>query len=265
MDLATSGIALLIGLVAGVVGGMAGIGGSIVMIPALGVVLGYSGKDAPQQHLYAASAMCVNVVVALASSRKHKDHGALDTRIRNRLLPGMILGIVGGVWLSNQLDGRPLKQGMAAFLFAFVGWTLFQTIRGLPERRLEDANTGWGLLGPMGGGTGVLAGLLGIGGGIVMVPLMQVICKVQLRRAIAASASVMWVSAGVGAALKVWTLPQHGQSRVEAVSLAAAMAVGAVGGAPLGAWMTHRMKLPALRVVISVILAAAGGRAAGWW
>lgn len=265
MDLADSGIALLIGLLAGVVGGLAGIGGSIVMLPALGVVFGYSGKDAPEQHLYAASAMCVNVVVALVSSRKHKDHGALDTRVRNRLIPGMLIGIVGGVWLSNQLDGRPLKQGMAAFLFAFVAWTLFQTIRGLPERELSDARPTWSRLGPIGGGTGVLAGLLGIGGGIVMVPLMQLVCRLQLRRAIAASASVMWVSAIIGAGLKVWTLPEHGQSRVEAVSLAAAMAVGAVGGAPIGAWMTHRLKLPALRVVISVVLAIGGARAAGWW
>ena len=154
---------------------------------------------------------------------------------------------------------------MAAFLFAFVGWTLFQTIRRLPERQLQEARTGWGYLGPIGAGTGVLAGLLGIGGGIVMVPLMQVLCRIQLRRAIAASASVMWVSAGLGAAMKVWTLPEHDQSRVEALSIAAAMALGAVGGAPLGAIMTHKLKLPALRVVIAVILAAGGGRAAGWW
>ncbi|MEM1184904.1 MAG: sulfite exporter TauE/SafE family protein [Planctomycetota bacterium] len=268
MDLADSGIALLIGLVAGVVGGLAGIGGSIVMIPALGLVFGYtyaSDNQAPEQHLYAAAAMCVNVVVALASSRKHKDEGALDTTVRNRLIPGMLVGIVGGVWLSNQLDGRPLKQLMALFLFGFVAWTLFQTVRGLPERSLDDARTSWKRIGPIGAGTGVLAGLLGIGGGIVMVPLMQVICRMQLRRAIATSAAVMWVSAGLGAAMKVWTLPEHSQSRVAALSIAGAMAVGAVAGAPLGAWMTHRLKLPALRVVISVILALGGGRAAGWW
>jgi len=265
MELWESGIALVIGLLAGVVGGLAGIGGSIVMIPALGVFFGYSGKDAPEQHLYAASAMCVNVVVALVSGRKHKDEGALDVRARNRLIPGMLLGIVAGVWLSNQLDGRPLKQGMAAFLFAFVGWTVFQTVRGLPERGLDEARPTWGRLGPIGAGTGVLAGLLGIGGGIVMVPLMQLVSKMQLRRSIAVSASVMWISAGLGAAIKVWTLPEHGQSRVDALSIAAAMAFGAVVGAPIGAWMTHKLKLPALRVVISIVLAIGGGRAAGWW
>ncbi len=265
MDLQQSAWALVIGLVAGVVGGLAGIGGSIVMLPALGIVYGFSGKDAPQQHLYAASAMCVNVVVALVSSVKHKSEGALDPTVRNRLLPGMILGVIGGVIVSNMLDGKPLKQILAGFLLAYAAWTVFQTVRGLPERDLEAARPSWGRLGPIGGGTGFLAGLLGIGGGIVLVPATQLISKLQLRRAIAASASVMWISAGVGAALKVWTLPQHRQSRVEALSIAAAMALGAVAGSPIGAWMTHRLKLPALRVVIAAILAAAGARSAGWW
>lgn len=265
MDLQQSAWALVIGLVAGVVGGLAGIGGSIVMLPALGIVYGFSGKDAPQQHLYAASAMCVNVVVALISSRTHKDKGALDPVVRNRLLPGMILGVIGGVIVSNMLDGKPLKQILAGFLLVYAAWTVFQTFRGLPEPAREAARPGWSRLGPIGGVTGFAAGLLGIGGGIMIVPAVQLISKVQLRRAIAASASVMWISAGVGAALKVWTLPQHRQSRADALTIAAAMALGAVVGSPIGAWMTHRLKLPALRVVIAAILAAAGARSAGWW
>jgi uncharacterized membrane protein YfcA len=265
MSLSDMLTALVIGLGAGLIGGLAGIGGSIVMLPALGLVFGFSGADAPEQHLYMAAAMTVNVVVALASSRKHKDEGALDTTVRDRLLPGMIVGVIGGVLVSNLMDGKPLKQLLVVFLFVYAGWTLVQTVMRLPDHAPEQARSTWSRLGPIGGGTGLLAGLLGIGGGIVMVPCLQLIAKVPIRRAIAASASVMWLSAGVGAAIKVWTLHAHGQSRVDALSLAAGMSLGAVVGSPIGAWLTHRLKLPALRVAIAVILAAGGARSAGWW
>ncbi len=56
---------LTIGLVAGLVGGLAGIGGSIIMLPALGLFLGYKTPARTEHHLYMASAMTVNILVAL--------------------------------------------------------------------------------------------------------------------------------------------------------------------------------------------------------
>ncbi|MCA9299660.1 MAG: hypothetical protein KDA28_11370, partial [Phycisphaerales bacterium] len=50
----------VIGLIAGVLGGMAGIGGSLIMLPGLGLLLGYEPHE--RQHLYMAAAMCVNLL-----------------------------------------------------------------------------------------------------------------------------------------------------------------------------------------------------------
>ncbi|MCH9003289.1 MAG: TSUP family transporter, partial [Planctomycetes bacterium] len=63
---------LLIGLFTGVVGGLLGVGGSIVMIPAMTEVIG------PDQHLYQAAAMIVNFFVVVPAVYQHRKAGAID-------------------------------------------------------------------------------------------------------------------------------------------------------------------------------------------
>jgi len=266
-------VALVIGLVAGAVGGMAGIGGSIIMLPALGIIVGYETATKAEQHLYQASAMCVNVVVAYAASRRHQQVGVHDPGLRRALLPGLLLGIAAGVVISDLLRGEWLKFILVGFLFAYCiqnlisSLTTWRPTEGTPELTGSEAFD----LSPgarnrlrlVGGLTGVPSGLLGIGGGIIMVPLMQVWARVPLKRAIAASASVMWVSAIVGAAIKVTTLPTHGQSRADVLYLAGPMAIGAAVGSPVGAGLTHSLRLPHLKLAISLVLVAAGLRLIG--
>jgi len=71
----------LIGLAAGALGGLLGIGGSIIMIPALAIFLG------DDQHLYQAAAMVVNIAVALPAAIRHKRAGALRDFLNNVLGP----------------------------------------------------------------------------------------------------------------------------------------------------------------------------------
>jgi uncharacterized membrane protein YfcA len=262
-------IAVVIGLVAGLVGGLCGIGGSIVMLPALGLVFGYrleSGETDPNEvrhHLYMASAMLVNVVVAATAIRSHIKAGAIDRQIIVRLLPPMAIAIIGGVVLGDQTEGRVPKLVLVGFLFTFVAWTLFTAIRKLPEPPETQRRATSTRLGSIGLVTGLLAGFLAIGGGIIMVPAMQLIAKVPLRRAIAASAMAMCVVSPIGAVMKFSSLSTHGLDWREALTLGLAMAVGASAGAPVGAWLTHALRLPHLRLAVSVVLGLSGAKLAG--
>lgn len=56
-----------IGLIAGVVGGLTGLGGAIVMLPALGLYHGYETRDQDRHHVFMAASMIVNIVVALSA------------------------------------------------------------------------------------------------------------------------------------------------------------------------------------------------------
>jgi len=262
-------ITLTIGLVAGAVGGLAGIGGSIIMLPALALVFGYpSGEAKTEHHLYMAAAMIVNVVVAFSSGAKHKTAGGVGADLARPLLPSMVVAILGGVWLSNVFEGRVAKTGLIVFLFAFCAYTLFTTLRRLPDHEEKDRRGGPAVLVAIGLFTGVLAGFLGIGGGIVMVPLIQVLARVPLRQCIAASAAVMWASSIIGSIGKLATLHTHtinGEALLwtDAVVLAFPMAMGALVGAYYGAGLTHRLRLPFLRLAIAIVLAGAGLRMAG--
>ncbi len=264
-------IAAVIGVIAGVVGGLCGIGGSIVMIPALGLVFGYKLPDgqpdpaATQHHLYMAAAAMVNVVVAGTSIRPHLKAKAIDRGIVLKLLPPMAIASIGGVVLSNQASGRIPKLFMVGFLFLFVAWTMFTVFRNLPEPAPDQQRATGTRIGIIGIVTGFVAGFLAIGGGIVMVPAMQIAARVQLRRAIATSAVAMCAVAPIGAILRLATLGEHGLRWTDAVILGLAMAVGAAVGSPLGARLTHVLNLQYLRVAVSVVLAVSGARLAGFF
>lgn len=253
-------IVLVIGLVAGVVGGLAGIGGSIVMLPALGVVLGYASADKSEQHTYTAAAMVVNAVVAGSSTWQHLKAKAVRSKLLWQLAPAMVAGIVIGVLLSFPAGGPALKIGLAVFLIAYCVYTGVSGLMGAREddpsreRAAPPAVIGAGLV------TGVAAGFLGIGGGILLVPVLTLGLRVPTRQAIATTAAAMLISSPVGAALKLSLLNREGLAWADAVWIAVPMAAGAFVGAPIGASLTHKLKLPALKLVISVVLAIAGVR-----
>ena len=261
-------MALGIGVVAGVVGGLAGIGGSIIMLPALAILVGDDAQRDTQQHLFQASAMLVNVVVAWSSSRRHQEAGVHDPGLRRSLLPGLVAGIVIGVLISEQLRGRWLQVGLVTFLWLYCLYNVFTVAWAGVRRKPASADAAettppsWRIA-AIGSVTGVPSGILGIGGGIVMVPLMQMWGGVGIRRAIAASASVMWISAGIGALLKMYGLSSHGESWLDALAIAGPMALGAFAGSRAGAGLTHKLKLPHLKLVISGVLAVAGLRLVG--
>lgn len=256
---------LVIGVFAGAIGGLAGIGGSIIMLPALGILLGYTGPDKPEHHLYMAAAMVVNAMVAFASTRKHRQAKAIEPRIVWRLTPPMFAGILAGAEVSNYFEGNTLKLALVGFLWLYCAYAIITTIRKLPEPDPEHMRVSWLWIGGIGALTGVLAGLLGIGGGIVMVPLMILTARIPVRRAVAASAWVMQITAPAGAVVKLATLGEHQQSWTHALALAVPMAVGALVGASIGAGLTHTLKLPYLRLAIAAVLAAASVKLAGFF
>lgn len=268
-------ILLAIGLVAGTLGGLAGVGGSMIILPALGLIFGYSNwaaiGDGSQagpggggtQHLYQAVAMMVNVVVAIPAALRHRKAKLSDgsPAINARALPTLTivtaLCVIAGVLLSNLFKGLGLVILLASFQIAYSIWTARQLLTSAPDFEPAGVITTTGRLATSAGPTGFVAGLLGLGGGVLQVPLLQWVCRFPLRSAVATSSAVMSLTAIIGAAAKMVSLPSLGQSVLIAFLLALCMTPTAVIGANLGARLAHRLPLKAVRWAILALLVVA--------
>lgn len=235
----------------------------MIMLPGLAILFGFRGDpEHARQHAFQAAAMCVNVLVALPATILHARAGALRRDLVAGLLPTMALGVATGVVISNLVPGNWLRLGLAAFIGAYCLANVYRVVRPRPAGDPEPEGPRAGLVAVIGGLAGLVGGVLGLGGGVVTVPLLNTIGRVRLRPSIAASAAAMCVSAAIGAALKLATLGEHGQSPSDALLLAAAMGPFAIAGAMVGARLAHVLPLRPLRLVISAALLVAAARMA---
>ena len=252
-------ILVTIGLVMGLFGGLLGIGGSVIMIPALVLAFGQN------QHLYQASAMICNFFVGISAVAVHKRADMLLTGVIKWLIPVSALGIIIGVAISNLAvfaggNSYLLARVFGAFLIYVIVYNcfMFGKPRGGTDgldvsrsRRSVPLAILCGLL------PGVPAGLLGIGGGVVCIPGQQLFLKMPLKRAISNSSATIAAIAIVGAFYKNITLGQHNILMIESVKIAAIVIPGAVVGSLLGSRLMYKLPRDLVRIVFILIAAAA--------
>ncbi|MCH7572184.1 MAG: sulfite exporter TauE/SafE family protein [Planctomycetes bacterium] len=250
---------VVVGFVAGGMGGLLGIGGSIVMIPVLTLVFGHN------QHLAQAAAMIVNIFVAVPAVIQHHRAKAVHWDSVRYILPFGIVFILVGVELSNKIDGPLLQRLFGAFLLYVIYMNFMKLIDKKDDPTEKDLNVRWYSCGFVGSITGFCAGLLGIGGGPVANPLLQRICRLPLRQTIATSSAVMCLTALVGAARKNMTLADltPALSIKESLLVAACLAPTAAIGALVGAGLTHALPVRWVRVAFILLMVWASANMLG--
>ncbi|HJN71755.1 MAG TPA: sulfite exporter TauE/SafE family protein [Phycisphaerales bacterium] len=251
-------VLLFLGLGAGIFGGLLGIGGSVIMIPVLGFILGWPF------HLAQAAAMTVNPAVSLTAALRHRKGMNVSMRTVKKVLPISIICISIAAWLSNQIQAAYLEGSFGLFLL----WVLWDQLAALRPKNAnqenhnpEETNTTWSRASVTGGITGTTAGLLGIGGGLVQVPLLNRVCKLPLRKAIGSSSAIMFFTALIGATVKDISLSEiitKSDSDMHA-GYAVIGALWLIPGALLGGWigakLSTRMPIKAIRVVFALLVA----------
>ncbi|MCH2149214.1 MAG: sulfite exporter TauE/SafE family protein [Phycisphaerales bacterium] len=248
---------LVLGFCAGMLGGLIGIGGGVITIPALSLIF---GKDI---HLAQAASMNVVVFVALPAAYRHWRQGEMSTRLLKYIVPFGIAGIIGGVFVNNLVP----SYGMSKIFGAFLIYVIIANILKLTGRIREQHETEAVISIPRGAAIGTPvgfgAGLLGIGGGLITVPLTQSFSRLTLPRAIAISSGLMCFTSVVGAVVKDLTLNDlkgaGGQSLqvLEALQMAAWIFPTAIIGAWIGARLTHALPVNWIRAVFIVVLVVA--------
>jgi hypothetical protein len=251
---------LLLGLSAGCLGGVLGIGGSILIIPVLGLLLGHD------QHVAQAAAMIVNVFVALPATLQHHRARAVRWDVGKRMILPALVTIALGVESSNWLSAARLERVFGVFLVYVVIINVRHLAGRAPEPAQGEERVAWPRCALVGALMGFCAGLLGIGAGTLVVPLLQRVCHLPFRQCIATSTAVMCVTATIGAVHKNLTLNQtldSTQALGDSLAVAAILAPTAVAGGIVGARLMHALPLFWVRLAFTLLIGWAAAHMLG--
>lgn len=229
------------GVAGGVLAGLFGVGGAIVLIPLLAFFLRLDQHRA--QGLALAALLLPN---GLPSVLHYRRRGVpLQVPLVGFLMLGFLAGIWAGALFAMRIPDAWLRHG-------FIGLLVFLAIKTffLPEPEAEEAVAApfqrtaqiWlpGILIGLAGG--MASGLLGIGGAILMNPLMAWRLRLPRRQVQLTSLALMLLPIGLPGVI-VYARAQQGLPWV----ILAGLALGFMFGAYGGAWMATRMKGPGLR------------------
>jgi hypothetical protein len=237
------------GLGGGVLSGLFGVGGGIVLVPLLGLALGLNQHQA--QGVTLAAMLLPNGLPAVLHYRK------AGVPILWKLVTILVLGFLGGVYagslLANRIPETPLRWGFAAFLLLLAAKMLLARGRAEAAPAAQEATPDGAWLPGLaiGAAGGLASGLLGLGGGVVIIPLLVAVLKLPQHQAQATSLAVMLPPIFLPGVL-VYAAAQRGLPW----AILGGVAAGFMLGALLGARLATTVKGPALRILFAVVMVA---------
>ncbi|MFA6058586.1 MAG: sulfite exporter TauE/SafE family protein [Taibaiella sp.] len=186
---------LLLGMVAGTLAGLLGVGGGVIIVPVLAwVFLAY--PDIPSIHLMhvvLGTSLATIVFTSLSSIWAHHQRGAIYWPIVRQLTPGLVLGAICGVVVASYLSSNTLKIVFSIFLLLIAAQLGFGA-QPTPQRKLPKGYAAAFISFLI----GKISALVGIAGGSLIVPFL-IWCNVPIRNAVATSAACGLSIALVGA------------------------------------------------------------------
>lgn len=157
---------VLVGLAAGALSGLFGVGGGLLIVP------GLVGIVKIERRLAHGTSLAATLPIALASAVAYIVNGNVDWPVVGLLTIGAIGGAIIGTHLLHVISKRALTLAFVAVVLATAARLALATE---PAGRTDITLTSIFFLIVIGVVTGTLAGMLGIGGGIIMVPAMVVL------------------------------------------------------------------------------------------
>jgi uncharacterized membrane protein YfcA len=252
---------LLVGLAAGFLAGLFGIGGGMIMVAALAFALPFVGVPEDHvMHMALATSLACIVLTAIASTRAHARRGAVMWPAVAWLAPGLLLG----GWLGAMLAGRApdswLRVGFAIYCFF--------TAATMAAARKTPASDGLVVThGPVLSAAalpiGALSALVGIGGGSMLVPLLVWRGHAAVRAVGTSAACGLPVALAsalgyVFAARHVDTALPPGSIGYVHLPAAALLALGSTTATRRGAALAHRLAHHQLNRAFAALLTLMG-------
>lgn len=256
MDWQLIPVLVAIGCVVGLLAGLLGIGGAMVLTPILTIILTHQHFPSTHVvHVAVATSLATILFTSVASVRAHARRGAVLWSVVWALTPGILLG---------SLVGPQIVAGMSSALLAaifalFAGTSAVQMLRNKKPKATRNLPGRAGLFG-VGTVIGVLASMVGAGGGFLSVPFLAW-CNVRVHQAVATSAALGFPIAAAGTAgyivagLRQKDLPPYTVGYIYLPALAV-IVVASMLLAPVGVRVAHGLPVARLRHVFAGLLFA---------
>lgn len=249
----------LAGALTGGVGALLGLGGGVFLVPLLAI--GF--------HLEPRTAVVASLVTVIASSSSttmlNMRRGLVNIPLALTLLVSTSVGGLTGGAIAQYISTRTLYTIFAFTLF-FVA--VIVTSRSKSRNVIDDAAVDIGRLGgrvvehgrtlsyrmkrlPLATsvslGAGAISGLLGVGGGVIQVPVLNSFCGIPIRVAAATSAFMIGPTAAVSAFLYL------GRGDMDPM-ITASVVLGSLPGSILGTWLQRRMPVRFIKGILATSL-----------
>lgn len=247
---------ILFGFLIGILASMTGVGGGIFVVP---ILVFFYGETIKTTQMATATSLFAIIFTAIAStvnySRQKRIYYKTGLVLAVTSAPGAFLG----AWIANKIDSGLLGVIFGVFLVVVAVRMIATTIRQ-KKNRTETSHTDSELVNnrrtltiglSLGFFGGFASGLLGIGGGTLIVPIMTFGLGMPMFLATATSMFTMIMTASAGSI-------QYFMQGAISFPLALLIAVGTVVGAQVGASTSKKMSNRSLTFVFAVVLIAAG-------
>ncbi|RMO13331.1 putative membrane protein [Pseudomonas amygdali pv. morsprunorum] len=230
---------VLLGAAMGTLGGLFGIGGGLVAIPALGVLFGLD-----QQLAQGTALLMVLPNVLLALWRYNQRNGILLRNALMLIVPSFIFA-----WLTSLLAVRVDPQSMR---LGFVGFLVVLTVFNVAQMYWRGHQAGSGLrhekwLWLLGVGSGMTGGLFGVGGGVVATPILTSVFGTT--QVVAQGLALSLAAPSTGITLVTYALHDHVNW-----SMGIPLAIGGLASISWGVKLAHSLPERTLRLMFCVFL-----------
>ena len=245
----------LLGVFAGFVAGLFGVGGGLTIVPLLFMLFAAQGFPVEHtMHLALGTSMATIVFTSISSMRAHHSHGAVRWDIVKSFAPGLLLGTFGGSFIATWVPTRPLAMVFTVIVY-YASLQMILDFKPKPHRVLPDT------VGMVVAGTliGIVSSMVAAGGGFLTIPFM-VFCNVVIHQAVGTSAALGFPIAVAGtvgyivSGLKVTGLPEYSLGYIYLPAFVGVVALSFLM-APTGAKLAHKLPVKQLKRAFGGFLA----------
>lgn len=247
---------VILGFISGIIGGMLGMGGGLLKISGMYLFFGY------EVILARVIALLTYSCIAISASFKYRDFKLILWDVVKILASSAIVGVIAGVLLGNIINSVWLEKLLGVYAVCVAIVMIFHAKRRRSEDEIWNYNEAYaGKISLIGILKGFFCGLFGISGGIISVPLQQLLLGIPVRNSIANSLASAMFSATFAASLALVTGVAAGFFKLSTpLLLALPLVPGTIIGAKIGARITKSADTVYIQIIFSLIALIIGLR-----